>query len=61
MCMLAPGDIYVEYDVPTSALSPHSEGTSLIYGPDSFAAKLPGKAQLDDVPVRNIDVPFSQR
>jgi hypothetical protein len=54
-----PGDIYVEYDVPTGVLSPHSEGSSIIYGPDSFVAKLPGRAQLGDVPVRNILIPGS--
>lgn len=52
-----PGDIYAEYEVPTSALSPHSAGTSIIYGPDSFVAKLPGRAQSGEVPVRNITLP----
>jgi hypothetical protein len=54
-----PGDIYVEYDVPTGVLSPNSAGSSIIYGPDSFVAKLPGRAQLGDVSVRNILIPGS--
>lgn len=33
------GDIYVEYDVPSDVLSPHSAGSSIIYGPDSTVAK----------------------
>jgi hypothetical protein len=49
-----PGDIYAEYEVPSSALSPHSAGSSVIYGPDSFVAKLPGRAQPAIVPIRNL-------
>ncbi|WP_431355607.1 TreTu family toxin [Cellulomonas wangsupingiae] len=39
------GDIYVEYEVPTAVLRPHSQGASIIYGPDSLQARLPGRAQ----------------
>jgi hypothetical protein len=52
-----PGDFYVEYDVPTDVLRPHSAGTSVIYGPNSRFAKLPGRAQAGDVPVQNITTP----
>lgn len=48
------GDVYVEYDVPTSALRPHSNGTLVIAGPDSLFAKLPGRATGPDVPATNI-------
>jgi hypothetical protein len=48
------GDVYVEYEVPTATLSPHSQGTSVIRGPNSAAARLPGRAQSGDVPFRNL-------
>jgi hypothetical protein len=51
------GDIYVDYEVPTSVLRPHSEGTSIIYGPNSLQARLPGRAQPGDVPFRNMSEP----
>jgi RHS repeat-associated protein len=47
-------DFYVEYEVPTSVLRPHSEGTSIVYGPNSLQARLPGRAQTGDVPFRNL-------
>ena len=55
------GDIHVEYEVPTSTLNGHSNGTSVIYGPNLLYAKLPGKAQSGDVPVRNITLPGSPK
>jgi hypothetical protein len=51
------GDIYVDYEVSTSVLCPHSEGTSIIYGPNSLQARLPGRAQPGDVPFRNMSEP----
>jgi hypothetical protein len=52
-----PGDVYVEYEVPMDALRPHSQGTSIIYGPNSLQARLPGRAQTGDVPFRNMSNP----
>ena len=37
------GDKYVEFDVPTNRLSPHSEGTKKIAGPNSREASIPGR------------------
>lgn len=54
------GDIYAEYEVPASALRPHSDGTSIIYGPNSLQARLPGRAQTGDVPFLNMSDPWSQ-
>ncbi|MEV1286102.1 polymorphic toxin-type HINT domain-containing protein [Micromonospora sp. NPDC049679] len=51
------GDVYVEYEVPTGALRPHSQGTSIIYGPNSLQARLPGRAQTGDVRFRNMSNP----
>ncbi|NCT91507.1 RHS repeat-associated core domain-containing protein, partial [Cellulomonas sp. APG4] len=48
------GDIYVECDVPSGVLKPHSEGTSIIYGPQSLQARLPGRAQTGQVPFQNL-------
>lgn len=52
------GDVYVEYEVPTAVLRPHSEGTSIIYGPNSTMASLPGRTQTTDVPFRNMTDPW---
>ncbi len=52
-----PGSIYVEYDVPSDVLNPQSAGTSIIRGPNSIFAKVPGAAVSGDVPVANIDIP----
>jgi hypothetical protein len=55
-CRSAPkGDIYLEYDVPSGVLRPHSNGTSIIYGPDSLQARLPGRTQGRFVPFRNLE------
>ncbi|WP_433531972.1 hypothetical protein ACQPYA_07880 [Micromonospora sp. CA-263727] len=51
------GDVYVEYEVPTDALRPHSQGASIIYGPNSLQARLPGRAQTSGVPFRNMSNP----
>lgn len=47
-------DVYMEYEVPASSLRPHSTGTSIIYGPESLQAQLPGRAQTGNVPFRNL-------
>lgn len=40
-------DVYVEFDVPSTRLEPHSEGTSRIPGPNSYDAKVPGRTKSD--------------
>lgn len=49
-----PGSIYVEYDVPANTLSPHSAGTSVIFGPNSFIGKLPGRSEAEPPPFRKL-------
>lgn len=41
------GDVYVEFDVPTHRLKPHSQGTSRIPGPNSPDARAAARAGQD--------------